>query len=92
MTLLPLHPATRRWLAHLQMVRGRHFLAAGRTPEDAAEQATRFVQELEEGLRGKEVPDGEDEPPWLTEMPHNSICVSLEREQTLAEIFGEERR
>lgn len=89
--MTPLHPATRRWLAHLQMVRARHFLAAGLSPEDAADEACGFVRELEEGLCGKKVEDGEDEPPWLTEMPHNSICVDLERGRTLVEILGEER-
>jgi hypothetical protein len=69
------------------MVRARHFLAAGLSPEDAADEACGFVRELEEGLCGK---DGEDEPPWLTEMPHNSICVDLERGRTLVEILGEE--
>lgn len=34
---IPLHPLTRRWLAHLQMVRGRHFLAAGLSVRDALE-------------------------------------------------------
>jgi len=73
--MTPLHPATRRWLAHLQMVRARHFLAAGLSPEEAAEEGTGFVRELERDLA-----DGA-----LVDMGENVISPRLDAGATLAE-------